>query len=316
MTSFIVRVGLPKGSPFEQRELISALLLRMASSFSFQGMEDWKISLQDEKVLGIADEFHDLTKVKRPEGTFVLYFGSARDAASFAKWVRGSIAGLTVSLPRKQKERDWMKEWRRHYKPVQVGKGDDVLWIYPAWMKIPPARRARSIRIHPGQAFGTGTHPTTKLCLELFLGVRKLLPEKSNIMDFGAGTGVLALGAAHALGGNKGCFLLTEIDAKAREQCRKNLRLNGEKFPVVKHYAGKKKFSLVFANVLSPVLLEEARSLEQRLEEGAYLILSGILKKEAAIFLREFQKRAKALKHRSTKLQGDWAAFLFTKASR
>lgn len=316
MNSWIVRVELPSGITGEQRDLLAQIFLRTARALSFLGMEDWSVSLPSSvKVLGIEAEFHDLAEFRVTNAPFVLYFGKEKDGKIFRKLLASAVEGLRISSPRRQAKKDWMKEWRKHYRPVELRGGGERLWIIPAWQKAPSkARGALALKIYPGQAFGTGTHATTKLCLELFLGVSGSFPLRAlKVWDFGAGTGILAIAAGKWAAREKRKLRLTatEIDPVAREQCRKNARINRVKMVcngTARDGAG--KFDLVFANVLAPVLLKEKKVLARSLAPGAHLILSGLLAKEVEDFLPKFLQGARGLELVEERRQGDWSALL------
>ncbi|HEY8280232.1 MAG TPA: 50S ribosomal protein L11 methyltransferase [Bdellovibrionota bacterium] len=302
--SYFVRLALPKQLAAEARDSFSVLVSRIASRFSFQGLEDWQVDLKRSRVLGIESEFHDLTKVAKPKPEMRVYFASKADAVKFGKFLSVVFADLRVSPARKLVSRDWMKLWRKHYKTQFLQEGKQKLAIVPSWKKAP--RAGLSVRITPGQAFGTGTHPTTQLCLRLLLRQKGSF---GDALDFGAGTGVLAIAAAKRAGpGFRG--LAVESDPVALEQCRKNVRLNRVKgLRLARKLETGRKFDLVFANVLAPVLLANKKTLVGAIRPGGLIFLSGILAKEIEKFRRDF--RSAELSHIQTLRQGDWAAVAF-----
>ncbi len=297
--SFYVKIILPEGVGAEAREAFSALVPRLAARFSFQGLSDWAVDLGDRsRVLGVESEFHDLTKHGKLGQEMRAYFASKADGARFASSLRSVVSDIKVSPPRRQAQKDWMKEWRKHYKLQKIREGKETVWIVPAWKKGP--KSGVKIRIYPGQAFGTGTHPTTQLCLRQFLKHGLSLAE-GKVLDFGAGTGLLAIAAARY--GHK--VVTVESDPVALAQCRVNLKLNKVKAPALKK-TPRGKFALVFANVLSPVLLQERVTLKSSVAKGGLLILSGILQEEARSFLKKFG--SDGWKVLEIAEQGDWAA--------
>jgi ribosomal protein L11 methyltransferase len=303
--AYLVRISV-EGLENDQREILSALIVRLASRFSFRGLEDWTIDLASStKILGVEREFHDLRGKGRTSDELVVYFGKGADAKLFGDILRKSFADLPVSAPRKQARRDWMKAWRRHYKPVTIREGKTALVITPAWKAAP--KRVPAVRIYPGQAFGTGTHPTTRLCLRLFLRHRD--PGLKSILDFGAGTGILALGA-QAIAGKNVKALLVESDPEGLAQAKKNARINRAKVSFSRKVK-KGRYDLVFANVLAPVLLAQKAQLDSALKPGGLIILSGILKNEGAKFLDEFRTPGMALAEELS--EGDWVAFALRK---
>jgi ribosomal protein L11 methyltransferase len=312
MSSYFVRLKLPKGTGTETREALSSILVRVASRFSFQGIEDWSVELgANEKVLGAEREFHDLRGKGRMSPEMRVYFALKTDGAQFAKLVGSTFAELKVLPPAKLAPRDWMKEWRKHYKTQMVKSGRHSIRIVPAWKRAPAGL---SVKIHPGQAFGTGTHPTTRLCLQEFLGVSAELPSSFRLLDFGAGTGVLALAALAWAKKEKRMVkaLAVESDPEGLKACAKNARLNRMKLPVAKKIPARREFDFVFANVLSPVLLSHREPLVRALSADGWLVLSGILAKEADQFALQF--RHPMLKLIRVSREGDWAALLYQRA--
>lgn len=301
--SFFVLLELPTDLNSEARDAFSNLVSRLAQRFEFQGLEDWSVDVKNSRVLGIEAEFHDLRQAGKVNSEMRVYFRTKPDAASFAHALGTIVDGVKIHNPRKQAPKDWMKLWRKHYKTQSLREGKNVLHIVPAWKKSP--KTGLSIRITPGQAFGTGTHPTTQLCLRLFL--RYSAKAKGGMLDFGAGTGVLAIAAAKK--GMKG--LAVESDPVALEQCRKNLKLNRVSLKAAKKMP-KQTFDLVFANVLAPVLLAKKKELTSAVKKDGLLFLSGILATEANSFLKEFHSPTLALLEIAT--QGDWAAIALRKS--
>ncbi|WP_237059481.1 50S ribosomal protein L11 methyltransferase [Microbulbifer sediminum] len=172
-------------------------------------------------------------------------------------------------------DKDWEREWMAHYHPIQCG---DNLWICPSWCE-PPAPDAVNLMLDPGLAFGTGTHPTTFLCLEWL--AREPVAGKS-VIDFGCGSGILGiaallLGAEHALG--------TDIDPQALRASADNAVRNGlapEQFPVfMPEKLPQAPVDLVLANILAGPLVELAPKLIALTRPGGRLCLSGILASQA-----------------------------------
>ena len=129
----------------------------------------------------------------------------------------GTIQPLPVPRFTLIADQNWMEVWKTHYRPIPVGR---KLIIVPAWLESPDAGRI-PIRIDPGMAFGTGTHPSTQLCLEL---LETWTPQGGEIIDLGCGSGILSI-AALKLGA--GTALGVDIDATAVKASRENALANG-----------------------------------------------------------------------------------------
>jgi ribosomal protein L11 methyltransferase len=211
-----------------------------------------------------------------------------RNKLEEALWFLGRIQPLPEASFRVVEEADWAEAWKVHYRPIALGRG---LVIVPAWLENPePGRTA--IRIDPGMAFGTGTHPTTQLCLELIEDYyySTATSGKHLVIDIGCGSGILAiaalkLGARAALG--------VDVDAEAVRASRENARLNGVEGrfelgvgSVSDVQAGNFSLTqagLALANILAPVLVKLLdEGLGKLVVEGGWLILSGILQEQSS----------------------------------
>lgn len=172
-------------------------------------------------------------------------------------------------------DKDWEREWMRHYQPMRFGQR---LWVCPSWID-PPQPDAVNLLLDPGLAFGTGTHPTTALCLGQ---LEDMVLDKMNVVDYGCGSGILAvaalkLGAEQALGvDNDPQALAASRDNAARNQIRPErlaLALPGqEERPA---WAG--RADIVIANILAGPLIELSGTLLHFLRPGGTLLLSGLL---------------------------------------
>jgi ribosomal protein L11 methyltransferase len=225
-----------------------------------------------------------------------------------ALWYLGRIRPLPAPQFRTVQEQDWSQAWKQHYRPIPIGKR---LVVVPAWLESPDPGRI-AIRMDPGMAFGTGTHPTTQLCLEL---LETYLPENAAaVIDVGCGSGILAvaaikLGAQAALG--------VDIDPEAVQAAQANAELNGvaERLEVklgsvAEIFGGDtilKKAPLVLANILAPVIIHLLDDdLAGLLDPGGVLVLSGILDEQAGEV--EGALRAHGLVLLERRQIGDWVA--------
>ena len=208
------------------------------------------------------------------------------------------------------KDANWMEAWKQHYRPLVVG---EKLIIVPAWMDSPDESRI-PIKIDPGMAFGTGTHPTTQLVLDFMEDVIDELNPKT-LIDVGCGSGILSIGALK-LGIEKA--LGVDVDAASVESSRENADVNGigDEFiigqgSVDEILAGNFEFKsapLVVANILAPILIRLTEAgMGTLVAPNGRLILSGILEE------READIRAVVASHQLEILErrqmGDWVAF-------
>ncbi|MBP6179483.1 MAG: 50S ribosomal protein L11 methyltransferase [Anaerolineales bacterium] len=220
----------------------------------------------------------------------------------------GMITPVPAPVFKQIADQNWMEAWKQHYKPILIGKG---LLILPAWMDSPDPMRI-PIKIDPGMAFGTGTHPTTQLCLELMeVSARDPL---TTVIDVGCGSGILSI-AALKLGAEK--VLGVDIDIESVKNSRENADINeiGQGLllgqgSVTEILAGSFQFKsapLVVANILGPILIRLFDAgLADLVEPGGEIILSGILDHQAESVIAAGQ--AKGLKRSDMRQMGDWVA--------
>ncbi|GGM03857.1 50S ribosomal protein L11 methyltransferase [Pseudomonas asuensis] len=172
-------------------------------------------------------------------------------------------------------DQDWERSWMDNFHPMRFGQR---LWIVPSWHEAPEPG-AVNLHLDPGLAFGTGTHPTTALCLEWLDGQTL---NGHQVIDFGCGSGILAiaallLGAERAIG--------TDIDVQALEASRDNANRNGidpARFPVyLPANMPDEPADVVVANILAGPLVSLAPQLSRLVKTGGRLALSGILAEQA-----------------------------------
>lgn len=172
-------------------------------------------------------------------------------------------------------DQDWERSWMDNFHPIRFGQR---LWIVPSWHAAPEPD-AVNLLLDPGLAFGTGTHPTTALCLEWLDGQPI---EGCNVLDFGCGSGILAI-AAKLLGAKK--LTCTDIDSQALEATRDNANRNGiatdEMLVYLPEALPQQQFDVVLANILAGPLVELAPQLIQYTRSGGRIALSGILAEQA-----------------------------------
>ncbi len=197
---------------------------------------------------------------------------------------------------------DWADRWQDFHKPVLVG---GRLWLRPSWE---PAREGTiDLVVDPGQAFGTGAHPTTRLCLELLLEIDRARGADGALTDLGTGSGVLAI-AASKIGWNP--VRGFDHEQAAISAARSNARANGVEIELERINLRERLPALdptTVANLTAPVLLALA---EQMSEEAApqTLICSGLLPSEADEVSAAFS--AVGLSEAQRRQEGDWAALL------
>jgi ribosomal protein L11 methyltransferase len=226
----------------------------------------------------------------------------------------GMIRPLPTPTYKQIADQNWMEAWKQYYKPILIG---ERLLILPAWMETPDPNRV-AIKIDPGMAFGTGTHPTTQLCLELMENAF-VKRQTSNVIDVGCGSGILSI-AALKLGAKE--VLGVDIDEESVRNSRENADTNGVgdelilgvgsvqeiregKFPF-------QKAPLVVANILAPVIVRLFDAgMANLIEENGSIILSGILYEQEKNVIEAGQ--AQSLRMTGRRQMGDWVALTMSR---
>jgi ribosomal protein L11 methyltransferase len=180
---------------------------------------------------------------------------------------------------------NWHDSWRRFIKPRRVGKS---FWVTPPWLTAPNFRARQVIIIEPGLAFGTGTHATTRGCIEFLEQVADSLSGSSfSALDVGTGAGILAIVLVKL--GAKPVWAV-DNDPVALEVTKENLRANGVLDQVqlsgVKLGAIRRTFSVVVANLTAETIVDLATALKKKVGPKGYLIVSGILSPKAEMVRR------------------------------
>jgi ribosomal protein L11 methyltransferase len=204
------------------------------------------------------------------------------------------------------KEQDWQNSWKRFIKPRRVGRS---FWVTPPWIEPPKFRRRQVITIEPGLAFGTGTHGTTRGCMEcLELVADRLQGDEFTALDVGTGSGILAIALAK-LGARK--IWAIDNDPVALTVAGENLRANGVATRV--HLSGtklsriKKTFPVAVANLTAEMILEIAGLLEKKVAPNGYLILSGILHQKSNAITRCFAAKFRTVRCKRSR---EWVTLL------
>ena len=171
-------------------------------------------------------------------------------------------------------DQDWVPLTQAQFAPTEIASG---FWIVPSWHE-PPPDASRVIRLDPGMAFGTGTHPTTRMCLR-WLFRRSLAADArwERVLDYGCGSGILAIGAARF---GAASIDAVDIDPLAVEATRANARINGVPLRVGLPDAAQGRYDVVLANILATPLKLLAPVLCGHLASGAELLLAGLLERQ------------------------------------
>jgi ribosomal protein L11 methyltransferase len=199
---------------------------------------------------------------------------AASDAATLLlaqDWTEGLAVQSLQPLP----EQDWVRLTQSQFEPVAIA---DDFWVVPSWHDV-PAGAQRVIRLDPGLAFGTGTHPTTRMCLRWVAAQAAVLAVPgARVLDYGCGSGILAIAAA--LHGATDIDAV-DIDPAAVQATADNAAANGVPLRAGLPQAVEGRYDVVLANILATPLKLLAPLLCERLPPGGQLVLAGILERQA-----------------------------------
>ncbi len=286
----------------ELAEAVSELLSRFVSNgvvvesgVTYNDAEDEGTPFGPARVFGYLaiDEHLEETRQRLEEGL----------------WHLSQIQPLPEPAYRTIQDEDWMASWKQHYHPIQIGKR---LLILPAWIEDPRQGRI-AVKIDPSMAFGTGTHPTTQLCMEL---LEDTVQPGRPAIDVGCGSGILSIGAVK-LGAVPA--LAVDIDNAAIRSTKENAQANGVLDKIETGLGSVQEiregqFSirqapLVLANILAPVIIRLFEAgLADLLALGGKIVLSGILAEQAQGVVDA--AGTKGLRRIDLRQIGDWVAIV------
>ncbi|MDU3086352.1 MAG: 50S ribosomal protein L11 methyltransferase [Peptoniphilus harei] len=192
---------------------------------------------------------------------------------------------LGQCLVEEKDDEDWANNWKKYYKPLEIG---EKLAIVPEWEDYDNDNRV-VIKINPGMAFGTGTHESTYMCLEL---LERYVNKDDDIFDIGCGSGILAI-AGLKLGAKKA--LAVDIDDKCIDASHENAGLNnledkmeikkGNLLDVVKGRA-----DLIVSNIIAEIIVDEIKNLKNHMDKGGIFITSGIIKERRQMVIHTLEE--------------------------
>jgi ribosomal protein L11 methyltransferase len=285
-------------------------------------LEDMGISgfiVNDGKVLdeflesGLAWDYIDESVEKKLKGdpSVIFYIGDDADGRKLADEIFSEFPDLKI-LTRPVRDEDWENNWKDYYKPLEIGDG---LLVVPAWEDSPETGRT-VIKLDPGMVFGTGSHETTRMCLEFLDEIRAEL-YGAEALDLGCGSGVLAiaallLGAKHAVG--------LDLNEDSPQIAAKNAELNGIPpgrlnavhgditDPETARNLGEGKYNVILANIVADVICGIIHFVKPLLAENGVFICSGIIEgrqDEVLYALNDAGFRVTGAKHMK-----NWHAFM------
>ncbi|ADH60673.1 ribosomal protein L11 methyltransferase [Thermoanaerobacter mathranii subsp. mathranii str. A3] len=202
-------------------------------------------------------------------------------------------------------EEDWANNWKQYYKPLKIGK---KIVIKPSWEEYVSQGEEIIIELDPGMAFGTGTHETTKMCLEL---LEEIVMPESIVFDIGCGSGILSI-ASGKLGAKE--VYAADIDEVSVEVARQNVELNNLqnvkvfKSDLLNEFDG--KADIIVANIIADVIIKLSTEVPKYLKEEGLFLASGIIKSRKKEVMEKIQPFFEILQ---IKEEGEWCTILSRK---
>lgn len=266
---------------------------------------------------GVAIEQADIEPDKYDDGevppaeTLILrgYFPDDDEAEEKRLQIERTLGYMNMMLPMPTPtftvvdDQDWAEAWKVHYKPVRLGKN---ILVRPLWIEVEPQPNDIVLALDPGMAFGTGTHPTTQLCLE---ALERMMTPALDVLDLGCGSGILSIAAAK-MGANK--VVGVDIDPLSVEASIENGEANGVSDKLQIYRGGletvitsARRFDLVVVNILAKIIVQMCdQHLGDTVRPGGRAIFSGVIEEQTEEVEQALRKTG--LEPVARYQQGDW----------
>ncbi|MDY6016367.1 MAG: 50S ribosomal protein L11 methyltransferase [Oscillospiraceae bacterium] len=271
-------------------------------------IEDYRTLEQEAwEIAGIDLIDEDLLAKDRTKGIVHIYISPEENPAEAVSFLteRYTAEGIDAEIDKTAcKNEDWENNWKKYFKPMPIG---ERLLIRPVWEQEYDAGNRAVLHLEPGLAFGSGTHDTTRLCLET---LEKYANPGKTVLDIGCGSGILSV-ASLLLGADKA--LGVDIDALAVKTARENGRTNGfdePRFTVLQGSTTDKvtgRYDIIVANIVADIIINLCRDVKNFMNPGAVFITSGIIVPREDDVLRAFEENGLAVKARHE--SGGWLCF-------
>ncbi len=250
----------------------------------------------------------DLLQKDRAESIVHIYIEEGNNPAEAVSFISDRLTAEKIDFRIETdgcSEEDWADKWKAFFKPTPVG---ERLFVRPIWIDDYDAGDRAVLNIEPGAAFGTGTHDTTRLCLET---LDKIIKEGDTVLDIGCGSGILAI-ASMLLGATEGFGV--DIDELAVKTAKENGKMNGLDEPELKFVCGDladkvtKKYDVVVANIVADIIILFSTQVRAFMKQGAKFIASGIIDTRADEVVTALQNAGLKLVERIE--QGGWVCLV------
>ena len=219
----------------------------------------------------------DLLQKNRAESIVHIYIEEGNNPSEAVSFISDRLTAEKIDFRIETdgcSEEDWADKWKAFFKPTAVG---ERLFVRPIWIDDYDAGERAILNIEPGAAFGTGTHDTTRLCLET---LDKIIKDGDTVLDIGCGSGILAI-ASMLLGATEGFGV--DIDELAVKTAKENGKMNGLDEPELKFVCGDladkvtKQYDVVVANIVADIIILFSTQVRAFMKPGAKFIASGII---------------------------------------
>lgn len=253
----------------------------------------------------------ELLKADRTKGIIHVYVNPHENPLEAVSFIKERLKNLniehTITIADCATE-DWVNNWKQYFHPMPIG---EKLLIRPTWEDEYDSAGRKVLHIEPGLAFGTGSHPTTKLCLET---LEKYIDENSTVLDIGCGSGILSI--ASLLLGAKTAFGV-DIDSLAVKTAIANAKendLDESRFTAVQGNLSDKvngKYNVVVANIVADIIMEFNKEVADFLEDNGVYITGGIIENREDEVLFSFAQNGFEVKERFE--EKGWLVFVVQK---
>lgn len=286
----------------------SALLDFQVGGIEINDFQDFNRYLQEEKEeWEIVDD--ELIKQLNQPTSIVVYLSNDENGLAELERIRKRFQNLKIESTN-IKEEDWENNWKAYYKPFWV---KDKILICPLWEREEHLNDL-AVYIDPGSAFGTGTHETTKMCIE---HLTEFLVEGQSVLDIGCGSGILAI-SAMKLGARSA--QLIDISPLAVKIARENGEINGLYEPEYAVKVGNLtddvdgQYDIITANIIADSIIVLCKEIGDYMKEKTVFITSGIIQERAAEVEQAFAENQLAVMQK--KELGDWVSYAVSKVNR
>ena len=295
--------------PNEYTESASAIAnMTVPYGIYIEDYSDLEISAWEIAHIDLIDE--DLINKDRKNSVIHIYISECDNAAEALEFLKERLTAEKIPFEAGSigvDDADWNENWKKYFKPIEIG---EKLAVVPSWEEYENRENRTILSIDPGAAFGTGTHATTSLCLELLQG---FVDNDTEMLDIGCGSGILGL--ASVLLGCKKAFGV-DIDAQSVKTARENAEINrisdkatfevGDLTQVVSG-----KYGVICANIVADVIIRLLPDVDEFMTEGGVLIVSGIIDIRKDDVLKAVNDNG--FKIADQKYKDNWCAFVLKK---